>query len=193
MNKIALLDHVIERLEVMLNRAEQAREDAQSDANAHLGRQQSRYDTFKEEAQYLAAAHERRIAEIASWLGACMSLRRQLLNEVQISLHSAGSPGDKAVRAGSLVTIIYYRDDGTLSDPVALFILPCGFGEEIAGEGIRIPVFSSDSPVARALLGKKQGEETEIPWTPVLSDGGDNEFRGEPGQRTVRTYIVEVV
>lgn len=47
----------------MLDSAEQGRQEAQEEANYHGGTMESRYDTFKEEAQYLAGAQTRLIFE----------------------------------------------------------------------------------------------------------------------------------
>ena len=41
------------------------RKQAQSEANSHVGAMESRYDTFKEDAQYLSAGYERRIRKLS--------------------------------------------------------------------------------------------------------------------------------
>ena len=63
-------------LEQRLDAAERHREDAQSEANSHVGAMESRYDTFKEDAQYLAAGHERAIARISEQLGALRAIQQ---------------------------------------------------------------------------------------------------------------------
>ena len=63
-------------LEQRLDAAERHREDAQSEANSHVGAIESRYDTFKEDAQYLAAGHERAIARISEQLGALRAIQQ---------------------------------------------------------------------------------------------------------------------
>ena len=45
---------------------EENRQQAQSEANSHVGAMESRYDTFKEDAQYLSAGFERRIRELTA-------------------------------------------------------------------------------------------------------------------------------
>ena len=63
-------------LEQRLDAAERHREDAQSEANSHVGAMESRYDTFKEDAQYLAAGHERAIVRIREQLGALQAIQQ---------------------------------------------------------------------------------------------------------------------
>ena len=63
-------------LEERLAAAVRYREDAQSEANSHVGAMESRYDTFKEDAQYLAAGHERAIARLREQLGELRAIQQ---------------------------------------------------------------------------------------------------------------------
>lgn len=179
LRKLKIMDAIVNDLEQRLERAEQARRDAQNDANAHLGRQQSRYDTFKEEAQYLAAAHEKRIAELSQSLAACRQLRAQLLHSRKASktTDSLRMP----IQAGSLVTLCLQTTDGAWSDPFQLFLAPAGAGEEVKEDaaGSMVRIVACDAPFGRVLLGRAQGDEVEVPDL------------AQPG-RSLRAYVIEV-
>lgn len=58
----------------MLNQAKSSISDAQAEANYHIGAMQSRYDTFKEEAQYLVAAQKIRVIELEDKISQCIEL-----------------------------------------------------------------------------------------------------------------------
>ena len=58
----------------MLNQAKSAIVDAQTEANYHIGAMQSRYDTFKEEAQYLVAAQQIRVIDLEQKISQCDNL-----------------------------------------------------------------------------------------------------------------------
>ena len=64
MTKFTIATQVLKNVEAELERAIDEQKEAQSEANSHVGAMESRYDTFKEEAQYLAAAHGKRIQDL---------------------------------------------------------------------------------------------------------------------------------
>ncbi len=150
MNKQKLLDQVIEALMLMAERAEQARRASQQDANDHLGRLVSRYDTFKEEAQYLEAAQQHRGAEIAGWI----ETLRQL-----IALQPQALGPAQQVRVGALV----YIASQAPADRRRLFILPVGAGIETHLGAEPVQILSWRSPMARTMAGLRPGDVFSTP------------------------------
>ncbi|MBM3298944.1 MAG: hypothetical protein FJY85_03215 [Deltaproteobacteria bacterium] len=70
-----VLDKLIDMIEEMAVRAEASRCDAQARANEHAGKLESRFDTFREEAQYLAYGQGLRREELLRSLDLCHRLR----------------------------------------------------------------------------------------------------------------------
>ncbi|MFA7693813.1 MAG: GreA/GreB family elongation factor [Candidatus Hydrogenedentes bacterium] len=162
MNKRIYAEKLVEHHHSMLERAKVAKEGAQEDANQHMGRIESRYDTFREEAQYLAGGHEARCLELETiifglkqFLNGCKGLDQEL---------DCGAPG-------ALVTLVNGDDI-----PASYLLTPHGGGISLELEELTIQVISTKSPLGSAILGKKAGEEI------VLSAPG--------GQRTVRIISV---
>ena len=145
MNKQQLLEAICANLRDMAARAEAARRQAQEDANSHLGRLQSRYDTFKEEAQFLAAAQQHRAAEIDRWL---CTLERLLHTHPE-----ALGPAD-AARVGALVSVAFPEN----VEVEHYFLLPVGDGSELHAENRVIRPLSIHAPLARRLLGRRIGD-----------------------------------
>ncbi|KKS95606.1 MAG: hypothetical protein UV75_C0011G0020, partial [Candidatus Giovannonibacteria bacterium GW2011_GWA1_43_15] len=52
--KTVIIDRIIDKVETQIKNTERGRLDAIEESKAHKGAMASRYDTFKEEAQYLA-------------------------------------------------------------------------------------------------------------------------------------------
>lgn len=100
----------------------QGREDALEESRAHKGAMESRYDTFKEEAQYLANAQEGILAELT---GAAVLLK------------SLRDNPPRGITQGCLYAIVEAEDleDGSTAK---YFLLPAGGGNtyEIDGEKI---------------------------------------------------------
>lgn len=63
--KIIVLEKSILDISNMICRAKKMAEDSQKEANYHIGKMESRYDTFKEEAQYLAAASQKQVFDLS--------------------------------------------------------------------------------------------------------------------------------
>lgn len=147
MNKSTIFEKIRDNLNETLAQAEKNRDDAQAEANKHVGRMQSRYDTFKEEAQYLVTAHEARIAEL-----------RMALAQIQTMLeHVDTLEAHSTVRIGSVVLI--EADTGTQR----LHLLsPAGGGIQIENEGKALFVLTPDAPLGKLLLGKEEGDEVEL-------------------------------
>ena len=149
MNKLQIVLWLIERLRDMAARAGEARRRSQEDANEHLGRLESRYDTFKEEAQYLEAAQQHRQAEITGWI--------HVLEELVHGRPEVLQPA-ATVRMGALVTV----ETAAGAEPARFFILPAGAGEELEFDGRTIQTLSVGAPLARSLMGRRPGEAVAL-------------------------------
>lgn len=73
MNDIAkekkyILEKIVIDIRAMIENASSSAKEQQEEANFHQGAMESRYDTFKEEAQYMVYAQERRIQELTNYL-----------------------------------------------------------------------------------------------------------------------------
>lgn len=145
MDKSALVEQLIGEYKKQLNTAQQARQNAQGEANEHEGRMASRYDTFKEEAQYLAAGYERRCADLNE------TIRR--LKEFKRVCPGLSGKVDK-IGPGAIVQVINAREEH-----IHYFIVSCGGGIQIDTEHHPLLVIDSRTPMARALFGKKEKDE----------------------------------
>lgn len=115
---------------------------AQFDANEAEGRMISRYDTFKEEAQFLAVGQEIRKLERESTLA--------MLDKIQADCVRACSK----VFSGAMIEV--EDDDGNV---VRYYMIPGGSGKVITIEGASYICISPESPLGRALIGKTIGDE----------------------------------
>jgi len=133
----------------MLARAESDRDFANRESASHKGAMASRYDTFKEEAQAMAAAQEIRIAELRTALDSL----RGMLDDPGTKLEQPAS----RVRLGSIVTI---RDT---DDHVAYyFIASAGGGETVEVDQRRIVVITPRAPLGAHLVSKEVGDQVEV-------------------------------
>lgn len=66
--KIEILEDAISSIAAMINNTQDVAQDSQAEANYHKGAMQSRYDTFKEEAQYMVAASRERLSALKTFL-----------------------------------------------------------------------------------------------------------------------------
>lgn len=66
--KIEILEEAISSITAMIENTKDAAQDSQTEANYHKGAMQSRYDTFKEEAQYMVAASRERLSALKTFL-----------------------------------------------------------------------------------------------------------------------------
>lgn len=147
-SRIAILDELLEATLGMLEAARAAERQNRDEANEAEGAMVSRYDTFKEEAQYLQAGHQLRVLELERGLGALRALRQQL--------ERGGRPGERAV-AGAFVLV-----EGPDGEGRWYFLAPFGGGRvcEIAGRDVA--VVSPQTPVGRAVIGAEAGDVVEV-------------------------------
>jgi transcription elongation GreA/GreB family factor len=101
-------------------------------------------DTRALEQSYLARGQAQRVVELQDSLNLLKAL----------DLH-AFSP-ESRIALGALVAL----DDA--AEVVHYFIAPAGGGVRVSVAGIEVRVVTPQSPIARALLGKCQGEDLEL-------------------------------
>lgn len=127
-------------MEILLNEIRQtkkAMDDAQEEANSHKGAMESRYDTFKEEAQYKAGAYARKLVQL-----------NQQLSQIQLIKPTI----QNVANFGALVE----AEDKT-------YFLIGYFGPEpIQVDEMEIFPVSISSPIGRLLIDKKAGDEIHI-------------------------------
>jgi hypothetical protein len=140
---------LISYLEAMAIRAEHARTDAQARANEHGGKLESRFDTFKEEAQYLAYGQGRRREEILGGIDSCRTLLQQLDQLDGL---------DCFVRPGRIVRLV-----GENGRKRAIMIAPAGAGFRLTVGLEEIVVVSQNASVGKILMGKEMGDEITLP------------------------------
>lgn len=143
--KETLLDLAIADIEEQIETAERGRKDAVDESKAHKGAMASRYDTFKEEAQYLAGGFAARIQELSSQLAALKSMQMRLTANSEVS-------------GGAIVEV----EDVDTSAKTKYFLLPAGGGNMYEVSGEQYSILTIQAPLARALFGKAEGDEAEI-------------------------------
>lgn len=144
--KIAVLEKIKKNLLESINQAKRSISDAQSEANYHVGAMQSRYDTFKEEAQYLATAQKIRLIELENSFAQCEIIIKKILSESFVF---------KKVELGALFTVS--SSDGAKS----YFIVPTSTGEVEKLCGLDVFCINMSAPVIKKYIGLVEGDEPE--------------------------------
>jgi transcription elongation GreA/GreB family factor len=132
-----------------IERTEQARQVSLKDAQEAEGAMISRYDTFLEEAQYLAGGQNKRLLEAKTVLALLESLLQRdadVSNQVSIGSVVAIENIDTAER--KLFLLVSEGAGG------GVFLHPSYGGEKVSA-------ISPSSPIGKALFGKGNGEEIE--------------------------------
>lgn len=101
-------------------------------------------DTRALEQSYLARGQAQRVVELQSELNQ--------LKALELRPFSAQT----AIAVGALVAV----DDGNAL--VHYFIAPAGGGLRLTLDGVEVRVVTPQSPIARALLGKREGDDLEL-------------------------------
>jgi transcription elongation GreA/GreB family factor len=149
-DKITALELLANRFRQLMRNAEKERADAQYEANSHVGAVESRYDTFKEEAQYLVQAHQKRVYELDSGI--------QTIESLIVILKSERSVSDKRVRLGCIVLL-----EDASGNESSLFVSPFGGGETLkVGEKV-CRVITPASPLGKAIINHLEEDEVEAP------------------------------
>lgn len=113
--KLQLLTMLQQELRRMCELAIAGAHEAQQEANYHVGAMESRYDTFKEEAQYLTEAQKLRLLTLQGQLQECVRLHSLLAKQQRPNQH---------IQLGALITLL---EEG--QDRVQLFIAPASLGK----------------------------------------------------------------
>jgi transcription elongation GreA/GreB family factor len=143
MDKRDIFTQIKAALEERRSDADGMRRREQEEANRHIGRMASRYDTFKEEAQMMAGQHEQRAGEIAAEI-------RNI--ELLLEDNKAMDPTD-SVRAGTVVLV----KNGASTQRYVLS--PAGGGTKLKIEDEELMVITPLTPLGRQLLGLIVGDE----------------------------------
>jgi transcription elongation GreA/GreB family factor len=143
MNKESAFKQISAHLRDAQEKAEQARDDAQQEANQHVGRMESRYDTFKQEAQYEVEAQESRISEYQKGIGQINALLAET-SLANIAL---------AVQVGSGINLQLETGEEKF-----YLLSPAGAGIVVADENASIFTLTPDSPLGKQLLGLRVGD-----------------------------------
>ncbi len=148
LGKRRLLERLLEEYGEMLDRARRAMRAAQGEANEHKGRAESRYDTFREEAQYLAGGQARRVQELEDITRA---LQRFLSDNPNVDRRL-----DEALPGG----LVRVSDESGTEH--AYLVLPVGGGLVLDHGGGKVLVVNAGTPLGRALLSRRPGEEARF-------------------------------
>lgn len=129
----------------MLATAKEGRKNAIEESQYHKGAMESRYDTFKEEAQYLMVAQDARIAELNSTIAVLKPLLEQ--------------QGTLNTKVGVFSLVELEDDTGSTA---SYLILPAGGGISFTLKEKTVTTLNEASPLARAIYGKSEGDEAEL-------------------------------
>ena len=142
-SKRALRDELLGLLRADLDALEQAYQASKEAATHEEAKPENDKDTRALEQSYLARGQARRVEELRASVG---DVENMPLRDF--------AP-DEPAALGALVSI---EQDG---EPRMLLLAPQGGGASLHGGSIQ--VVTPRSPMGRALLGKKEGEDVEVP------------------------------
>jgi transcription elongation GreA/GreB family factor len=137
----ALLAAVRRALEAMVHSARETRAGAVHEENRSEGDK----DMRATEQSYVARGQAMRVEDLADQV-----------QRLETTVLRAFAPGD-AIAPGALVRL---RIDG---EPRLFFVSLHGAGIELSVEGEKVTVVTPSSPVGAALVGRRRGEEFELP------------------------------
>lgn len=145
-HKKILFLKIKEELSKMLELYKLEMKAAQEEANYHKGAMESRYDTFKEEAQSLKDGLARQYAEVAS----VMSKISALDYNIERHIDSSGK-----IKIGSIVKTV---ESSFASSTVYNYFILHNIGI-VALDSTEYITIGLDSPLAKSLIGKEVGDE----------------------------------
>lgn len=145
--KIKFLSEELDNLNEAILQTEKAIAESQSEANYHIGAMQSRYDTFKEEAQYLVDAHKLRLIELNMYKSNCNQLLRQYQNNIEFG--SKLSLGNLCILNNDIHR--YY-----------FFILPISSKRKFNYLGNNYSVVSNNAPIILPFMYKGIGDFCDV-------------------------------
>jgi len=144
MDKRALVEKILEKLEKDLATLTQAALAAYEGATHAESKQEDQYDTRGLEASYLAGAQSRRADDI-----------RALITQLRYLDLKAFSSQDTI----SSTALIELGCDGKRS---LYFLLPKGGGISVEFDGKTVQLLTPQSPLGEALLGKQAGDSVDV-------------------------------
>lgn len=132
-------------LRELLGEAEKLKKESQEESSQHIGAMESRYDTFKEEAQYAVATQERKINELS-----------QAITEIQKIINDPEfSKVNRVIELGAIFTL-------KSADKKSKFLLlPVAAGVKLKDGDDEILVITQNSLIGKSTLGKKIGDQIE--------------------------------
>lgn len=145
MNKILLLEHVLQALELVRQGAVDAAEQASDTATHEENIAENKYDTLGLEAAYLAHGQARRVAECERDVAAF-----KRLPAVDFS-------GGAVIATGALITL-----DDEEGRSQSLLLGPAAGGLKLHFDGRDIMVITCSAPLGKALHGRVEGDELII-------------------------------
>lgn len=151
MDKFLLQQTVLDRLAEDLQQTEQAARAAHETATHEENIAENKYDTLGLEAAYLATGQARRAEAIRQAMARWRQFRPRPFDAA------------RGVEVGALVCLV-----GADNHQQLLFLGPDGGSMKLVMGDQEVQVISGDAPLARALLGKGEGDEVSLHATPVL-------------------------
>ncbi len=145
LDKFVLLQQVLERLAEDLLQTEQAIRVAHEAATHEENIAENKYDTLGLEAAYLATGQARR----------AQAVRRAITAWRQF--HPTPYNASQGIQLGALVCLV--DSEGQRQH---VFLGPDGGSMKLTGEARPIQVISSEAPLGRAMLGRREGDEVSI-------------------------------
>lgn len=143
--KSILLKLIRAELRARLDRLAKAAMDAHAAATDPGAKAESKYDTRSLEESYLATGQARQVRELGETLRIFEGLR-----PVDFSK-------DDEIGSGALVEV------GRDAERLFFLLVPASGGLEVFHEGREITLLSPESPLYRALVGKKAGDTLDAP------------------------------
>ena len=143
-DKEKLRERVIEALTVELRTMSKAAADAREAATHEESKPENDKDTRGLEASYLAGAQAARAEELKRNIAFLKTLTLEQFQD------------DAAVKATALIEL----DDGEHAR--WYFLLPSGGGAKLTSEAGEVTVLTPESPLGRAVLGKRMGDAVEV-------------------------------
>jgi transcription elongation GreA/GreB family factor len=144
-DKAAVLERVRKRSREELDAISEAQRATVTAATHEENKPENDKDTRAIEASYLARGQAARVADLREAVA--------LLSALKVVEQTDDSP----VRVGTLVELV---ETGRCD---LCFLVPAGGGSEVEIENVTVRTVSTRSPLGRALLGRKLGDDLEVP------------------------------
>jgi transcription elongation GreA/GreB family factor len=140
MNKQAIIDKLIEKLEAERKTLFEAARNTYEAATHEESEAEDQYDTRGLEASYLAGAQAKRVADVEQ----AISVYKQLVPKKFTDSDPIGS-----------TALVELDHDGKITH---VLLLPLGGGMSLMEQGKQIQVISPQSPIGEALVGRLPGD-----------------------------------